>query len=254
MRRSKSSPPPSNGSCESRFQVRVDPETSLEELGTLLTLHAKSLPPVVLLALAILLASCGGSGGGDAQGADRANKDGSGGMPGMMRMDHGSGGMASGMLMKHGKYSDERFIDVMVPHHEGAIDMTRVARKHAEHPEIEQLADNIITTLRAEIKELESIKREEFGTSRVPEHMNMGQMESMGMMMDPGDLADKNPFDRAFIDNMIPHHASAIEMAEVARDRSDNPKIRELATTIVEDQKHEISRMKQWREQWYQGD
>jgi len=162
--------------------------------------------------------------------------------------------MASGMLMKNGKYSDERFIDAMVPHHEGAIDMASVARKHAKHPEIKQLADNIITTQRAEIKELDSIKREEFGTFRVPKHMNMGQMESMGMMMDPGDLASKNPFDKAFIDNMIPHHTSAIEMAEVALKKTDDPKIKELATNIVEAQRLEISQMKQWREQWYQGD
>ncbi len=219
-----------------------------------MTLHAKSQLPVLLLALAILVASCGGSGGGGAQGADHADKGKSGGMPGMKGMDHGSGGMASGMLMKNGKYSDERFIDAMVPHHEGAIDMARVAQKNAEHPEIKQLADNITTTQRAEIKELESIKKEEFGTSRVPKNMNMGQMESMGMMTDPGDLANENPFDKAFIDNMIPHHQSAIEMAEVALRETDNPKIRELATNIVEAQKREISQMKQWRERWYQGD
>jgi uncharacterized protein (DUF305 family) len=218
-----------------------------------LTPNAKSSLPVVLLALVVLLASCGGS-GGDAQGADRANKDRSGGMSGMKGMDHGSGGTASGMLMKNGKYSDERFIDAMVSHHEGAIDMARIARKHAEHPEIEQLADDIIATQRAEIEELESIRMKEFGTSRVPKHINMGQMESMGMMMDPGDLASKNPFDRAFIDNMIPHHASAIEMARFASEKTNYPKIEKLASNFVEAQKREISQMKRWREQWYGGD
>ena len=219
-----------------------------------MTPHAKSLLPVLLLALAILLASCGGSGGEDAQGANHADKDKSGRMAGMKGMDHGSGGMASGMLMKNGKYSDERFIDAMVPHHEGAVEMARVAQKHAEHPEIKQLADNIITTQRAEIEELESIKREEFGTSRAPTKMNMGQMQNMGMMMNPGDLANKNPFDKAFVDNMIPHHRSAIEMAEVALRNTDNPKIKELATNIVEAQRREISQMNEWRKRWYQGD
>jgi len=210
--------------------------------------------PVLLLALAILVASCGGAGSEDAQGADHGNKDKSGGMSGMKGMDHGSGGMASGMLMKNGKYSDERFIDAMVPHHKGAVEMARVAQKHAKHPEIKQLADNIITTQRAEIKELESIKQQEFGTSRVPMKMNMGQMQNMGMMMDPTDLANKNPFDKAFIDSMIPHHHSAIEMAGVAFRETYNPKIKELATNIVEAQRREISQMKQWRERWYQGD
>jgi uncharacterized protein (DUF305 family) len=69
--------------------------------------------------------------------------------------------------------------------------------------------------------------------------------------MNPGDLAKRDPFDKAFIDAMIPHHQSAIEMAEVALKETNNPKIKELATNIVEAQKQEISQMKQWREQWY---
>lgn len=213
-----------------------------------MTLHAKTLLSAVLLVLVIQLAACGGQGG------DQDEKGGSGSMSGMKGMEHGQEGAASGMLKEHGKYSDRLFIDAMVPHHEGAIDMAKVAQNHAEHPEIERLADNVIATQRAEIEELESIKREEFGTAQVPKQMNMDQMESMGMMMDPGDLADEHPFDKAFIDSMIPHHASAIEMAKVAREETDNPRIEKLATNIVGAQKREISQMKQWRERWYQGD
>lgn len=229
--------------------------------------YAKFGLPALLLALAILLASCGAAGGGDAQSAhhDERDKPGNGQMQGMDHggrgkasetsgtkgMDPGSGGMASGMLMKNGEYSDERFIDAMVPHHEGAVEMARVALKNAEHPEIKQLAENIISTQRAEIGELKSIKQEAFGTSRVPMNMSMVQMKKMGMMMNPGDLAKRDPFDRAFIDAMIPHHQSAIEMAEVALKETNNPKIEELATNIVEAQKHEISQMKQWPNQWY---
>ena len=220
----------------------------------------------VFLALTILLASCG-TGGGDARDVDQGEKAEAGNrqtqrahhaekresdeMPGMKGMDHGSGGMASGMLMKNGKYSDERFIDAMVPHHEGAVEMARVAVKNAEHPEIERLAEHIISDQEAEINELESIKKSESGTSKVPRHMSMGQTRDMGMMMNPQSLADEKPFDKAFIDNMIPHHQSAIEMAQVARDETNNPKIKELATGIVSAQKHEISQMKQWRTQWY---
>jgi uncharacterized protein (DUF305 family) len=232
-----------------------------------LKLYAKFGPPVLLLVLAILLACCGGAGGDAQEGADDDGKDKSGnghvqgmghgengksgGMSGTEGVDHGSGGMASGMLMKNGRYSDERFINAMVPHHQGAVDMARVALKNAEHPEIQQLAENIISTQKAEIGELKSIKQEEFGTSRVPMDMSMGQMKNMGMMMNPEALAKKDPFDRAFIDAMIPHHQSAIEMAGVAEDKSKNPRIRKLAANIVEAQKHEISQMKQWRTQWY---
>jgi uncharacterized protein (DUF305 family) len=215
------------------------------------TLLMKGWLPALLLAVAFILAACGGAGGGQ-------QDSGSGGMAGMdhSNMDHGSMGMGSGemarqMVMENGKYSDERFIDAMVPHHQGAIEMTKVALKHAEHEEIIQLSHNIISNQQAEIEELKSIKQEEFGTSNVPMEMSQEQMRGMGMMMDPQQLANQKPFDEAFIDAMIPHHQSAIEMAQVAYRESDNPEIKALAEGIVDAQTREIAQMEGWRQQWY---
>ena len=209
----------------------------------------------LLSAVALTVAACGGAGGnaGGASnsGANEGQKN--NGMEGMghSKMDHGSGGMASGMLMENGRYSDERFIDAMVPHHQGAVEMAEVALANAEHEEIEQLAENIVSTQKAEIKELKKIKQEQFGTSRVPMNMEPGQMEEMGMTTDPRSLADEEPFDRAFIGAMIPHHRSAIQMANVALERSDNPQIEKLAGQIVRAQEREISQMQTWRDEWY---
>jgi uncharacterized protein (DUF305 family) len=206
------------------------------------------------LAVAFVLAACGGGGGGSQQG----NGSG-GGMAGMDhgQMDHGSMGMGTKsmtrqMVTENGKYSDKAFIDAMVPHHQGAIVMARVALENAEHEEIRELSRNIVSTQQAEIGELKAIKKEEFGTSNVPMEMSSEQMRGMGMMMDPQSLAEENPFDRAFIDAMIPHHRSAIEMAKVANQESENPRIKELAGNIVSAQKAEIEQMRRWQEQWYQ--
>ena len=139
----------------------------------------------------------------------------------------------------------------MVPHHQGTIAMAEVALENAEHDEIIELSRNIVSTQDAEIEELKSIKKEEFGTSNVPMEMSQEQMRSMGMMMDPQELANKEPFDKAFIDAMIPHHQSAIEMARVALENSDNPKIKELAENIISAQQKEIEEMTRWRQQWY---
>lgn len=211
----------------------------------------------LLSAVALTVAACGGAGGnaGDANngGAEGGRKNDSVGATNQSRTHQASGGMAAGMLMENGRYSDERFIDAMVPHHQGAVEMAEVALDNAEHDEIRQLSKNIIAAQKAEIKDLKEIKQEEFGTSRIPMTMSADQMKGMGMTNDPQSLADEKPFDRAFIDNMIPHHQSAIEMAEVARDESQNPRIEKLATNIVEAQEREISQMKQWREQWYPG-
>jgi uncharacterized protein (DUF305 family) len=214
----------------------------------------------LLSAVALTAAACGGAGGG-AGNMDRGGmgKDGGGegGKNTVMegtehsKMEGGSGGMASGMLMEDGRYSDERFIDAMVPHHRGAVEMAEVALENAEHEEIRRLSEDIVSTQEAEIEELKGIKQEEFGTSRVPTDMDPGQMEGMGMMTDPQSLADEEPFDEAFIRAMIPHHRSAIQMANVALERSDNPRIEKLAGEIVRAQEREISQMQTWRNEWY---
>lgn len=205
----------------------------------------------LLLAFTLTLASCGASEepGGSGEGMkgmdheEMKHGDKSGGMKGM---DHGSGTSA-----KDGEYSDKAFIDGMVVHHQGAVDMAQVALNNAEHEEISNLSKNIISTQKAEIKMLKSIKHKEFGTSRIPMHMGQEQMDSMGMMMEPGKLADRKPFDRAFIDAMIPHHQSAIEMSRTASEHSDNPDIKKLADDIISAQAREIEQMKSWRNEWY---
>ena len=217
------------------------------------TLLMKAWPLALLLAVAFLLAACGDAGSG--QQGDGSAGGGHGqmdhGQMGHGSMGMGSGGMAKQMIMENGKYSDEAFIDAMVPHHQGAIAMAEVALKNAEHEEINELSRNIISSQQAEIEELKSIKQEEFGTSNVPMEMSQEQIRGMGMMMDPKRLSKREPFDEAFIDAMIPHHRSAIQMAQVASKQSKIPEIKELAGNIVSAQKREIEQLKQWRKEWY---
>jgi len=211
----------------------------------------KAGPLALLLAVAFLLAACGGAGSGQ-----QGNESGGGhgqmdhGQMGHGSMGMGSKGMAKQMVMENGKYSDRAFIDAMVPHHQGAIAMAEVALKNSEHEEIKELSRNIVSTQQSEIEELKSIKKEEFGTSNVPMEMSPEQMRGMGMMMDPQRLSKREPFDEAFIDAMIPHHRSAIQMAQVAYKKSKIPEIKELAGNIVTAQKREIEQMKQWRKEW----
>ena len=213
----------------------------------------------LLFAVALALASCAGSGSSSAEQGSSEQDGGEESGDDMQGMDHsnmdmGSEGMmeASEMLMENGEYSDERFIDAMVPHHQGAIDMAEVALENAEHPELLQLAENVISTQQGEIEQLRSIKEQEFGTSEVPTQMSPEEMEMMGME-DPAELANQRPFDEAFINAMIPHHESAISMAQVALAESDNPAVRDLAGRIVDDQTREIEQMRGWLEEWYSG-
>jgi uncharacterized protein (DUF305 family) len=158
--------------------------------------------------------------------------------------------MAPAALVQNGQYSDERFIDMMVPHHLMAIQMAQLAQKQGQHAQIKQLAARIISTQSKEITELQALKQQLYGSAQTPTMMNSMQMDNMGMQT-PDQLAQQHPFDQAFLDSMIAHHASAIQMASVALQRSSNPDIKRIAREIVNAQSAEVGQMIQWRQAWY---
>ena len=210
--------------------------------------------PALLLAATLALASCGGSGSAQ-QGENEADGAQEGSTGGMAGMDHGStetdsASVAPRELIVGGEYSDERFIDMMAAHHQMAIDMGKVAQHHAELPEIRRIADDVVSTQQAEIEQLSGIKEKEFGSSEVPLVMDPEEPSMYAMTM-PDELAQKEPFDLAFIDSMIPHHASAIEMASTALVHSDNAEIKGLARNIVDAQSREIGEMIELRQKNY---
>ncbi|KKS13824.1 MAG: hypothetical protein UU71_C0042G0009 [Parcubacteria group bacterium GW2011_GWB1_41_6] len=49
---------------------------------------------------------------------------------------------------------DEHFIEQMIPHHDGAIDMAKLALQKAKRPEIKTLAENIISAQEKEITDM----------------------------------------------------------------------------------------------------
>jgi uncharacterized protein (DUF305 family) len=68
----------------------------------------------------------------------------------------------------------------------------------------------------------------------------------------PAVAAGGVPFDRAFIDAMVPHHETAIEMAQEAKKAGlSEPELIKIAGDIVATQQAEIDQMLDWREQWF---
>jgi len=59
-------------------------------------------------------------------------------------------------------------------------------------------------------------------------------------------------FDQAFIDAMVPHHKSAIEMATAAKEAGlSQPDLVKVADDILATQQLEINQMKDWRGEWF---
>ena len=49
---------------------------------------------------------------------------------------------------------DRRFIDMMIPHHQGGVEMARSAMQNASHSEIKELAGTIAVDQEREIAEM----------------------------------------------------------------------------------------------------
>ena len=160
---------------------------------------------------------------------------------GMEGMDH-SGGMA---LETDGKPYDQAFIDNMVPHHEGAVEMARIELAKGEREDVKKLAARIVSTQNNEIARMQAWRDEWYGDSATPAEMPMSMPG-----MDIDSVRRANDVDRAFVEMMIPHHESAIAMAMDARTKGTHARIRELAAAIVTDQVREVARMKTWTESW----
>lgn len=59
-----------------------------------------------------------------------------------------------------------------------------------------------------------------------------------------------NDADVAFAQGMIPHHEQAVEMAEMALEKSQDPEVTDLASRIVDAQGPEIEKLRTWLEEW----
>lgn len=163
---------------------------------------------------------------------------GSGMMDGMM-------GDTSGMDMPSDVPFDAMFIDSMIEHHQGAIDMAEMALEQAEHEELQTLAEDIIAAQTTEIEQMQSWRSEWYPDLAATGGMQMG----MGEMMIGED--ESKPFDQRFIEAMISHHQGAIDMAEMALEQAEHEEIRTLAEEIIAAQIAEIEQMQGWLADWY---
>ena len=214
----------------------------------------RPLATVLALATLVPLAACG-SGTQDAMHEGHS----AGGTPSGDMMHGGAGSHAMDLGPADATY-DLRFIDGMIPHHEGAVVMAEAALEHSQRPEIRQLAEDIIAAQAVEIAQMEKWRAEWYPNAPAEPIMYHAEMKhdmamseemiaAMRMDMDLGGADDE--FDLRFINAMIPHHEGAVTMAEDLKGKSSRPELLTLADEIVTSQQAEIDQMTQWRQEWY---
>lgn len=178
-----------------------------------------------LLALPLLLASCSSSGnGGTMEGMDNSSQ---------MNSPSPSAFTADEIM----------FAQTMIPHHQQAVTISKLALTNSTDPEILALAKTIMGAQEPETAQM----KKWLDFSSAPMEMSHA-MEMKGMLSDE-DMANLaklsgKAFDRAFLLGMIEHHLGAIEMTEMI-DASGNSEVKTLSEDIVRSQSAEILEMRQ---------
>lgn len=182
----------------------------------------------------------------------------------MAQMGPGPGGMGMGQWQ-----SDQHFIEMMIPHHDGAIAMAELAQTRSKRPQIRMLAERIQRSQSAENAQMRRWYRQWFnadvprwpaGAAGFGHGMGMGMgmgwhsgmgggMPGMGISLEA--LKNAADFDRTFIEQMIPHHRMGVMMASHASWNTQHRELRDLQAAMVKVQSQEIAQMEQWYSQWY---
>jgi uncharacterized protein (DUF305 family) len=147
---------------------------------------------------------------------------------------------------------DLQFIDTMIAHHQGAIDMAQLVDTRAQHGELKTLAKNIIADQQKEIAQMREWRKSWFGEAAPAINMDLpGMHQGMsGMDMEKLDKLKANEFDIEFIRQMIPHHEGAVTMAEDLKQQEAHAELKTLTDDVIKSQSAEIEQMKKWLADW----
>jgi uncharacterized protein (DUF305 family) len=149
--------------------------------------------------------------------------------------------------------ADVTFAQNMIPHHEQAIQMSRMASSQAQSTEVKKLADDIAAAQGPEIDTMAQWLKS-WGQDAPSDQMDHGDMghgssDEMPGMMDADDMgrlgrAHGGDWDQMFLTMMIDHHEGAIEMARTEQSDGKNADAVALAKKIETTQTAEIAKMK----------
>lgn len=158
-------------------------------------------------------------------------------MPGM---NHGAA-TTGGLETLKGKAFDRAFLSMMIVHHQGAVDMSQAVLNNVKDAQVKRWTADIIGTQQKEIGQMNTWLGTLGGVDR---SVQVGMNTEMKAMLTA--LKSSKNSDRGLVEGMLPHHASAIEMANVALQRSSDTRVLGLARNIIRTQADEMYAYRQW--------
>jgi len=153
---------------------------------------------------------------------------------------------------------DKTFIEMMIPHHQGAVEMAQMAVDRAKNTEVKKLAESIIKDQNREVQQMQTWYKQWYGkevpTTSMDMQMHHGMGQEMMVVMQHQEMMDKemmaalqntSNFDRNFLRQMTNHHQMALMMAGMVVDSAVHPETRKLAQSVIQSQSAEIEKMQQ---------
>lgn len=144
---------------------------------------------------------------------------------------------------------DLDFGNMMIIHHQAAIDMSEVEIAKGTDRQMKTMAQNIVTAQKAEIEQLnqfvKNYKTQE--TKKMSGEMNNELSEKMKAMMDKmKSMQMTGNTDKDFAMMMKFHHESAVKMAEDELLHGKQYEIKKMAQKMITDQNKEITDFQVW--------
>lgn len=145
--------------------------------------------------------------------------------------------------------ADVMFAQMMIPHHQQAVEMADLAATRAADKEVKELAAKIKAAQDPEIQTMQGWLTA-WGKPMPSEGMDHGMGHDMPGMMSEDDMkkletAKGGAFDRQFAKLMIAHHEGAIQMARTEQTQGSNAEAKELAKTIETAQQAEVAQLRE---------
>ena len=145
-----------------------------------------------------------------------------------------------------GRQDDVRFAQMMIPHHQQAVEMAERALQKDTSARVRQLAEQIRA---AQDPEIATMTRwlEQWGAPMTSDQGHAGH--GGGGMMSEEDLeelsaADGRSFETMWLEMMVEHHEGAVVMAQDVLETTASPEVKALAQAVVTGQTQEIATMK----------
>lgn len=142
--------------------------------------------------------------------------------------------------------TDVMFLQMMIPHHGQGVQVVRLVRERAVHPEVKTLAAAIETTQLDEIKTMTGWLRAWRRPLRAPADahaMHGGMPETSRVEIEALAEGSDADFERRFLNTMIAHQDDAIQIARMEVSTGMNPRAKDLARRIDLSRSGQIKQM-----------